>query len=53
MADLSRNYISLLELDQKSPTVETLLRLAKALGVRASSLIAIVEAEASDIRRRK
>jgi transcriptional regulator with XRE-family HTH domain len=43
-ADLSRNYISLLELDQKSPTVTTLLRLCEAVGVKASKLIAKVEA---------
>ena len=30
-ADVSRNYISLLELGQKSPTVQLLLRLCKAL----------------------
>ena len=44
-ARVSRNYISLLELDQKSPTVQTLLRVAKAMGVRASALLARVEDE--------
>ena len=44
-AKLSRNYVSLLELGAKSPTVETLLRLCSALGVRASALIARVEDE--------
>jgi transcriptional regulator with XRE-family HTH domain len=42
-ADVSRNYVSLLELDQKSPTVQTLLRVCKALGVRASSVIVKIE----------
>jgi transcriptional regulator with XRE-family HTH domain len=42
-ADISRNYVSLLELDAKSPTVQVLLRLCKALGVRASKIIARVE----------
>ena len=44
---LSRNYISLLELDQKSPTVETLMRLCRALGVNASSLIIAIERKSS------
>ena len=42
-ADVSRNYVSLLELDQKSPTVQVLLRISRALGVKASSLIARIE----------
>jgi transcriptional regulator with XRE-family HTH domain len=42
-ADVSRNYVSLLELGEKSPTVHTLLRLCKALGVKASRLIARIE----------
>lgn len=42
-ADISRNYVSLLELDQKSPTVQVLLRLCKALGVKASAIIARIE----------
>lgn len=42
-ADVSRNYVSLLELEQKSPTVQTLLRICKALGVRASTVVARVE----------
>ena len=42
-ADVSRNYISLMELEQKSPTVQTLLRVANALGVKASQLIARIE----------
>lgn len=42
-ADVSRNYVSLLERDEKSPTVKLLLRLCKALGVKASTLIARIE----------
>jgi transcriptional regulator with XRE-family HTH domain len=42
-ADVSRNYVSMLELDQKSPTVQTLMKLADALGVKASQLLARVE----------
>ena len=39
-ADVSRNYVSLLELGQKSPTVETLDRICRALGIKMSGLIA-------------
>lgn len=42
-ADISRNYVSLLELGEKSPTVQVLLRICKALGVRASAVIARIE----------
>lgn len=42
-AEISRNYVSLLELNQKSPTVDVLLRIARALGIRASSLIEAIE----------
>lgn len=42
-ADVSRNYISMLERDEKSPTVKLLLRLSKALGIRASKVIARIE----------
>jgi len=52
-ADISRNYVSLLELNQKSPTVDVLLRIAKALGIRASALIEAIEGKASRQRSRK
>lgn len=42
-AGVSRNYISLLELNQKSPTVQMLFKLCKVLKVRPSVLIARVE----------
>lgn len=42
-AEISRNYVSLLELDEKSPTVQTLLRICKAMRVKASKLIARIE----------
>ncbi|MEI8196177.1 MAG: helix-turn-helix transcriptional regulator [Phycisphaerae bacterium] len=38
-AHVSRNYISLLELDEKSPTIETLDRICRALGIKMSGLI--------------
>ena len=39
-ANLSRNYVSLVELNQNSPTLDTLVRLCQALGVRAAPLVA-------------
>jgi transcriptional regulator with XRE-family HTH domain len=42
-AGISRNYVSLLELDEKSPTVQVLLKVCRALGVRASKIINRVE----------
>ena len=42
-AEISRNYVSLLELGEKSPTVQVLLRICKALGVKASAVIARIE----------
>ena len=42
-ANLHRTYISQLERDIKSPTVDTLFRLCAAMSVRASQLIARVE----------
>ena len=42
-ARVSREYVSHLENDRKSPTVKVLLRLCKAMGVSASELIAKVE----------
>jgi len=44
-AGVSRNYISLLELNQKSPTVQMLFKLCKVLKVRPSALIARVEGQ--------
>jgi transcriptional regulator with XRE-family HTH domain len=42
-ASLDRSYISQLENDRKSPTLDVLFRLCDALGVQASELIARVE----------
>jgi len=42
-ADLDRTYISRLENDKMSPTLDTLLRIGSALGVPASTLVAQVE----------
>jgi transcriptional regulator with XRE-family HTH domain len=43
LAGLHRNYISLLERGLKSPTVDVLHRLGRALGVNPSALLASAE----------
>jgi transcriptional regulator with XRE-family HTH domain len=47
-ADVSRQYVSLLELDKKSPTVELLIRLCAAMGVSAGEIIGRVEKNVKD-----
>jgi len=42
-AGLSREYVSKIESGHQSPTVETLLKLCQAIGVRASDIIRAVE----------
>lgn len=42
-AGVSRNYVSLLELNQKSPTVQMLFKLCRVLKVRPSHIIARLE----------
>jgi len=42
-ARIDRSYISQLERDLKSPTVDTLLRLCRAMGASASKMIARIE----------
>jgi len=43
-AGIDRSYISLLENNRKSPTIDVLFRLCDALGISASGLLARVEA---------
>ncbi len=45
-AEIDRTYISQLEHNKKSPTVDVLFRICKALGVSASEVIARVERSA-------
>jgi transcriptional regulator with XRE-family HTH domain len=42
-ARIDRAYLSLLENDRKSPTVDMLFRICKAIGVPASAILAQVE----------
>ena len=44
-ADLQRNYISLMELGRNQPTITTIFKLAKALNIKPSKLIDLVENE--------
>jgi transcriptional regulator with XRE-family HTH domain len=39
-ADLHHNYVGEIERGEKAATIDTLLKLAKALGVRPSELLA-------------
>ncbi len=47
-ADVDRTYISMLENDKKSPTVDMLLRICKPFGITASQLLAKVEKAMKD-----
>jgi transcriptional regulator with XRE-family HTH domain len=42
-AKVSRQYVSLLELNEKSPTVDVLIRLCKAMGASAGNMIRKIE----------
>jgi transcriptional regulator with XRE-family HTH domain len=42
-AGVSRQYVSLLELNAKSPTVNMLIRLCKVMGASAGKIVAQVE----------
>jgi transcriptional regulator with XRE-family HTH domain len=52
-ANIDRSYISLLENDRKSPTVDLLFRLCDALGVAPSDLLARVEKDRKPKARKK
>ena len=47
-AGVHRTYISLLERDRKSPTLNVLIRICKALGISAAELVARVEKSLED-----
>ena len=48
-AGVQRNFISLIELGQNVPTINTISKLARALGMKASELVA----EAEGVRQRR
>jgi transcriptional regulator with XRE-family HTH domain len=45
-AGIQRNFVSLIETGQNQPTITTIAKLAKALGMRASELVAEAERQA-------
>ncbi len=47
-ADLKRTFISLLELGQQQPTLQTIFKLSTALNIKASDLLKYVEQKVSD-----
>lgn len=47
-AGVQRNFISLIETGQNQPTIVTVARLARALGMKASELVAEAEHEPQD-----
>ena len=51
-AGIDRTYVSILERDLQSPTVDTLIRVCRAMGARASEVLAQVE-DAHRSKRRK
>lgn len=52
-AGLERNYISMLELGQRHPSLATVFKLAPPLKVSPSQIIAIVEATNPDVQSEK
>lgn len=48
-AGLDRTFISMLERGHRQPTLQTLLTLARCLGIPASEMVARVEAQITDL----
>lgn len=44
-AEIDRSYLSDIERDLHSPTVDRLLRICRAIGIKASELMARIEAD--------
>ena len=44
-AGVQRNFVSLIETGQNQPTITTIVKLARALGMKASELVAEAERE--------
>jgi transcriptional regulator with XRE-family HTH domain len=51
-AGVQRNFISLIETGQNQPTIGTICKLARALGMKASELVAAAESEPTSTARR-
>ena len=52
-AGIDRTYVSILERDRQSPTVDMLIRVCRAMDVRASDVLARIEDDYKLARRRK
>lgn len=52
-ADLRRTYVSILELGQQTPSLTTILKLAKALNQSGSTFVGMVEAELVVTKRKR
>ena len=52
-AGISRNYVSLLERDERSPTVAVLIDVCRALGVSAADVVRQIEQGTGGARRRR
>jgi transcriptional regulator with XRE-family HTH domain len=50
-AGVQRNFISLIETGQNQPTIGTIVKLARALGMKASQLVAEAEIEGGPGKR--
>lgn len=50
-AGVQRNFVSLIETGQNQPTISTIVKLARALGMKASELVAEAEMEGVPGRR--
>ncbi|MFN9504773.1 MAG: helix-turn-helix domain-containing protein [Rubrivivax sp.] len=50
-AGIQRNFVSLIETGQNQPTITTIAKLAAALGMKASELVAAAEEQGSMINR--
>lgn len=50
-AGVQRNFISLIETGQNQPTISTIVKLARALGLKASELVAEAEVETGGRRK--
>lgn len=48
---VQRNYISLIETGQNQPTIGTIVKLARALGMKASELVAEAERPVKSTKR--
>lgn len=52
-AGLSREYISIIERGKRSPTIDVLLRVCRAIGVQASAILRKVEGQLAPVAMRK